>query len=768
MRGHGEDKRGHGEDKRGHGEDKRGHGEDERTRGHGEDKRGHGEDKRGHGEDKRGHGETREDTEDKRGHGEDKRGQRGQRGHGEDKRGHVRTREDTVRTREDTVRTREDTVRTRGHGEDKRGHVKSFPLVPGDLSWLFATRSVFLYPELLPSVSLDPALYCPRRATPSLQPRTGEYESRPGPDRGQTGARPGPDRGQTRRQREICWSYVCASHSLLVLGLRSLALSSDPVRLVSEFVLRKSVVQVRRRILQCCRPGTRDNVVKDQDNVVKVTPPPTHTYTHRTRDNVVKVTPPPTHTHRTQDNVVKAFRFQKRVWPMPKACAPQTECRPLWRETSAASPVDLILHPNPYYLTSFSTSFLSSSPLSMSPLLRGERRQGETLLSSSPSQSLSLRSLPVLHAALRRLNSQAPPPSDKPRPRSSQLTLLRSDSSGSFPPGSSFPPRLPKHLLEFRRIGFVLLHPPPENRPITEQQEEEPVTEQQEEGRGQRRRRRRSLTSSCVCLTLKVSRPMRSQSLSRFPMSLSGGRTRTPSMHRGRAQEVMSHRGAWSELRTLLKVIFELIHSCWSNLVLFFSCSSCVHLPPSPPTCLDLLVLIQKIKTQNSCLEKKVAFIYLCLLFNKSIQFNTLCPYLRLCFVTTAINLQTPQRHLLHRGISTYCMCEHPGAGLRRKPPETRLIQLKNKRLSTKTKETEETCFCATEATEADRELLLAVQKGGANQKTFRSVSSSLGNKTTRQVQLRFRDLMTLFYSSNHRAAPCSTQEPIRRQKAPD
>uniref|UniRef100_A0AAZ1XSA9 Uncharacterized protein n=1 Tax=Oreochromis aureus TaxID=47969 RepID=A0AAZ1XSA9_OREAU len=35
----------------------------------------------------------------------------------------------------------------------------AFPLLPADTAWLFATRPVFLYPELLPVCSLDPALH---------------------------------------------------------------------------------------------------------------------------------------------------------------------------------------------------------------------------------------------------------------------------------------------------------------------------------------------------------------------------------------------------------------------------------------------------------------------------------------------------------------------------------------------------------------------------------------------------------------------------------
>ncbi|XP_031695913.1 YY1-associated protein 1-like [Anarrhichthys ocellatus] len=38
--------------------------------------------------------------------------------------------------------------------------------------------------------------------------------------------------------------------------------SRDPAKLVSQLLVRKTLVQVRRRILQCCRPGSPDNIVK--------------------------------------------------------------------------------------------------------------------------------------------------------------------------------------------------------------------------------------------------------------------------------------------------------------------------------------------------------------------------------------------------------------------------------------------------------------------------------------------------------------------------
>ncbi|XP_072304474.1 GON-4-like protein [Eucyclogobius newberryi] len=371
---------------------------------------------------------------------------------------------------------------------DKRGHIKSYPLVPAELAWFFATRSVFLYPELLPCASLDPALYCPRRSH----------------------------------------AFTAAEDCLLVLGLRGLQGSLDPVKLVSELVVRKTLSQVRCRILQCCRPGS-------------------------------------------SDNIVKAYRFQKVVWPMPKACSPQTEPRP---------PVERDQRVLPLWIA---------------------------------------RSLPVLNAVLRRLSSEAPPPSTMSRPHCSQRTLLRSDWSGPFPPRSSFPPRLPKNELEFRRIGFVLLHPPPENRPITEQEEEE---------------------ESEVVLALSESETSNEES---------ENDTNCISQH-PRGQKL----------------------------------SNSQHAPGQTAGC----------DVTEGPEEEVVAAQNICVSSN-------------------------------------------------------------GKRVVVWTRE-------------ADRELLLAVQKGGANQKTFGGVSSRLGNKTPAQVGQRFRDLMTLFYSTNHRAASCSTQEPIRQQKAPD
>ncbi|KAM6974312.1 GON-4-like protein [Tautogolabrus adspersus] len=215
---------------------------------------------------------------------------------------------------------------------DARGYMRSFPVMPAELAWLFATRPIFLYPELLPCASLDPALYCPRRTA----------------------------------------AFTAAEDCLLVLGLRNMEGSCDPTKLVSQFLMRKSLVQVRRRILQCCRPGH-------------------------------------------PDNIVKAFRYQRVVWPMLVACRGVVGAEqrpPVEREESVL----------PLWLQ---------------------------------------RSLPVIYPTIKKYNSstlEAPPPCKSAAARHSHLTFLRSAShTNNFPPGTKYPPRLPKNL-DFRRVGFLQLN----------------------------------------------------------------------------------------------------------------------------------------------------------------------------------------------------------------------------------------------------------------------------------------------------------------------
>ncbi|XP_013877898.1 GON-4-like protein [Austrofundulus limnaeus] len=71
---------------------------------------------------------------------------------------------------------------------------------------------------------------------------------------------------------------------------------------------------------------------------------------------------------------------------------------------------------------------------------------------------------------------------------------------------------------------------------------------------------------------------------------------------------------------------------------------------------------------------------------------------------------------------------------------------------------------------EADRIILTACQQRGATRKTFRQVSSQLGNKTVQQVRFRFQDLMKLFHSAPQKSTYCSSKGPptSRRSAAPD
>ncbi|KAK1876110.1 GON-4-like protein [Dissostichus eleginoides] len=199
---------------------------------------------------------------------------------------------------------------------DARGKslMRCFPVLPAELAWLFATRPVFLYPELLPCASLDPALYCPRRTA----------------------------------------AFTAAEDCLLVLGLRNMEGSFDPPKLVSQFLLRKTLVQVRRRILQCCRPGAPDNIVK------------------------------------------------------PCLGGLPAEQRP--------------------------------------PVEREEERMPLWLM----------RSLPVLHPPIRDYNLHPGSAPEAPPPCLSGGRHM----TYSFPPGTLYPPHLPKLFL-FRRIGFVRPAPPP-------------------------------------------------------------------------------------------------------------------------------------------------------------------------------------------------------------------------------------------------------------------------------------------------------------------
>uniref|UniRef100_A0A4W5QDI7 GON-4-like protein n=1 Tax=Hucho hucho TaxID=62062 RepID=A0A4W5QDI7_9TELE len=101
--------------------------------------------------------------------------------------------------------------------------VRKHPSMPPQLAWLFATRPVFLYPELLPHVSLDPALHSARSVS----------------------------------------MFTAGEDCLIVLGLRNLRETLQPKELLCHYLLRaKRVSQLRDHIMEKCKHTHPNNVIK--------------------------------------------------------------------------------------------------------------------------------------------------------------------------------------------------------------------------------------------------------------------------------------------------------------------------------------------------------------------------------------------------------------------------------------------------------------------------------------------------------------------------
>ncbi|CAB1320905.1 unnamed protein product [Coregonus sp. 'balchen'] len=215
--------------------------------------------------------------------------------------------------------------------------VRKYPSMPPQLAWLFATRPVFLYPELLPHVSLDPALHSACSVS----------------------------------------MFTAGEDCLIVLGLRNLGATLQPKELLCHYLLRaKKVSQLRDHIVMKCKP-----------------------------------------TH--PNNVIKAYRLQKVVQPMPVAC-------------DQVMPGDL-----------------------RPPVDREERAMPGWLKGSLPyiyEAIEDLNSLPDTEAMSACQSKKAP-----------LITLLFSSSRTldySFPAATRYPPQLPDNL-SFQRCGFRRWHRPP-------------------------------------------------------------------------------------------------------------------------------------------------------------------------------------------------------------------------------------------------------------------------------------------------------------------
>uniref|UniRef100_A0A3P8ZRB2 GON-4-like protein n=1 Tax=Esox lucius TaxID=8010 RepID=A0A3P8ZRB2_ESOLU len=101
--------------------------------------------------------------------------------------------------------------------------LRTYPLLPAETAWLFATRSVFLYPELLPFCSLDPALHPARTKN----------------------------------------NYTRGEDRLIILGLKHFSQTEFPYRLMCRYLVRtKKQDQLRSRVKELCGSKTSDNIIK--------------------------------------------------------------------------------------------------------------------------------------------------------------------------------------------------------------------------------------------------------------------------------------------------------------------------------------------------------------------------------------------------------------------------------------------------------------------------------------------------------------------------
>ncbi|KAM6910429.1 GON-4-like protein [Xenentodon cancila] len=99
----------------------------------------------------------------------------------------------------------------------------AFPLLSADAAWLFATRPIFMYPELLPVCSLDPALH-------------------------------------NRGHRNV---YMAGEDGLIVLGLKHFEGTVHSDQLISSYLLCKSRWNIRKHIREMSSPkAPNDNVIK--------------------------------------------------------------------------------------------------------------------------------------------------------------------------------------------------------------------------------------------------------------------------------------------------------------------------------------------------------------------------------------------------------------------------------------------------------------------------------------------------------------------------
>ncbi|XP_035848957.1 GON-4-like protein [Sander lucioperca] len=538
--------------------------------------------------------------------------------------------------------------------------------------------------------------------------------------------------------------------------------SSDPTKLVSQFLLRKTLVQVRRRILQCCRPGV-------------------------------------------PDNIVKAFRYQHVLWPMPAVCRrvdPTEQRPPLEREEDA-----------------------------MPPWL--------------------LRSLPVIYAAVTDYNRSPGSAPEAPRPRHGHMT------SYSFPPGTRYPPRLPKQL-DFRRIGFLLLqkprplptHSPPDAALAVSMTTTEQIRRHYQTLVGLRKKRRRRGRASAAAPEEapppNPGGPAHSEGDDVMVLSESSpsstGSDDCEEAESEREQEVtlLPSRAAEEEEESVLRLQessdYEEDQSEEAQDYLLRVCDA---VQGSPGVSDQLLLVLDQFSGRRVAAERLYAALrrllqpwpqllrdfaaFLtrsqarrCGLLTEQQQFERSRRFLRRLArslgggsalyqqVVSALQRgSTPPPEELHQissllrrhsdlqqefweffqqlhGRPSPAATNHTESDYAsQNPPDGNRKGREQREEQTgsdgerEEEEKEEQPVGAQNISltstgekvvvwtrEADRTILTSCQQRGANRKTFRQVSAQLGNKTAQQVSLRFHDLMNLFHSAFQKPTSCSSKGP--------
>ncbi|KAM8840181.1 uncharacterized protein AB9W97_001113 isoform 2-T2 [Spinachia spinachia] len=684
------------------------------------------------------------------------------------------------------------------HPPDSRGYMRRFPVLPAELSWLFATRPVFLYAELLPCASLDPDLYCPRRTA----------------------------------------AFTAAEDCLLVLGLRNMEGSCDPTKLVSQFLLRKTLVQVRRRILQCCRPGS-------------------------------------------PDNIVKAFRYQRVLWPMLVACRQldpgdkrppverEEEAMPLWLMRSLPAIFTSIKDNNSPSVSAFKAPPPCQTHLNLLP-------SSSDIYSFPPGTSYPPR-LPK-NLDFRRIGfvlqpplHQAPPPASLPDSTpstnqqvcSSPVNDQQVDSSpipdgkiGSSPPRALSPGILLRRLLLSRTDTPVVIvttslvsmtikerirghsrtltslrrksvSPAEElngSGAITSVEEAPPEGHAPSHGEGQRDdvvstrnedeedtevllvpSEPHSSTGSELSINPEEAESEREQAVTRTPSAadsdkddgetssddsfllLQGASVAEEEQKRTEEDKVFAEDyllrvcEAVQVCPGVLEELLQVFERCSSSAERLFSGLSRV-LHPWPQLLRDFAAFLNReqarccgLLTEQRLFERSRRFLRLLgrSLGESSHQFQQLVSVLQGSSTPSPedmvqISSLLGQHADLHREFWQFFQQLHgsetdyvsQNAPFRRHmkriehrmPVEAeRPVGAKNMLLTS----TGEKVVVWTR--EADRAILTACQQRGATRKTFRRVSTQLGNKTARQVGLRFSDLMNLFHSANvQKSTSCS------------